>query len=196
MVCKLEKALYGLKQAGCEWYKTLKEFFYKIGYSWCNIDHSIFYIHSEEAHVNVAIATDNMAVTGMLFSMIEDFKWKLSHHFDILDMGKIHWFLNFKIKWDRTAWKIFINQKVYIEAMVKRFDLQDSGPTYLPTQPSQVFSNIQSPSTPAVTTRLVVIGWWTMVARLIDENTWNGRDKRIESRGWGSDRLQASQRQD
>jgi hypothetical protein len=45
--------------------------------------------------------------------------------------------------------KIFINQKAYIEAMAKKFDLQDSKPTYLPTQPSQALSNIQSPSTPA-----------------------------------------------
>jgi hypothetical protein len=48
MVCKLKKALYGLKQAGREWYKTLKESFYKMGYSRSNVDHSIFYIHSEK----------------------------------------------------------------------------------------------------------------------------------------------------
>jgi hypothetical protein len=47
-------------------------------------------------------------------------------------MGKIHWFLNFEIKWDRAARKIFINQKVYIEAMTKKFNLQDSKLTYLP----------------------------------------------------------------
>jgi hypothetical protein len=33
---------------------------------------------------------------------------------DISDMGKIHWFLNFEIKWDRAAQKIFINQKAYL----------------------------------------------------------------------------------
>jgi hypothetical protein len=33
--------------------------------------------------------------------------------------------------------------------MAKKFNLQDSKPTYLPAQPGEVLSNIQSPSTPA-----------------------------------------------
>jgi hypothetical protein len=101
MVCKLKKALYGLKQAGREWYKTLKEVFYKMGYSRSNVNHSVFYIHSEKAHVIVAV--DDMAVAGTPLSAIEDFKRGLLSHFDISDMGKIHWFLNFEIKWDRAA---------------------------------------------------------------------------------------------
>jgi hypothetical protein len=78
MVCKLKKALYSLKQAGREWYKTLKEVFYKMGYSRSNVDHFIFYIHSEKVHVIVAVATDDMAVAGTLLSAIEDFKRGLS----------------------------------------------------------------------------------------------------------------------
>jgi hypothetical protein len=69
-----KKALYGLKQAGREWYKTLKEVFYKMGYSRSNVNHSIFYIHSEKVHVIVAVAIDDMAVADMPLSAIEDFK--------------------------------------------------------------------------------------------------------------------------
>jgi hypothetical protein len=90
-----------------------------------------------------------MAVAGTPLSAIKDFKRGLSSHFNILDMGEIYWFLNFEIKWDRAARKIFINQKAYIEAMAKKFNLQDSKLTYLPAQPGEVLSNIQSPSTPA-----------------------------------------------
>jgi hypothetical protein len=90
MVCKLKKALYGLKQASCEWYKTLKKVFYKMGYSRSNVDHSVFYIHSKKMHVIVAVATDDIAVMGTSLSAIEDFKRGLSSHFDISDMGKIH----------------------------------------------------------------------------------------------------------
>jgi hypothetical protein len=90
-----------------------------------------------------------MAVAGTPLSAIEDFKRGLSSHFNISDMGEIHWFLNFEIKQDQAAQKIFINQKVYIEAMAKKFNLQDSKLTYLPAQPGEVLSNIQSPSTPA-----------------------------------------------
>jgi hypothetical protein len=82
-----------------------------MGYSRSNVDHSIFYIHSEKAHVIVVVATDDMAVAGMPLSAIKDFKRGLSNYFNILDIGEIHWFLNFEIKWDRAARKIFINQK-------------------------------------------------------------------------------------
>jgi hypothetical protein len=44
-----------------------------------------------------------MAITGTMLSAIEDFKRKLSCHLDISDMGKIHWFLDFEIKWDRAV---------------------------------------------------------------------------------------------
>jgi hypothetical protein len=81
-----------------------------------------------------------MAVAGMPLSAIEDFKQGLSSHFDILDMGEIHWFLSFKIKWDQAARKIFINQKAYIEAMAKKFNLQDSKLTYLPVKFYPTFS--------------------------------------------------------
>lgn len=41
-VCKLIKALYVLKQAPHVWYKTLVEFFKKLGFIRLELDHGIF----------------------------------------------------------------------------------------------------------------------------------------------------------
>jgi hypothetical protein len=139
--------MYGLKQAGREWYKTLKAAFYEIGYSRSGIDHSIFYIHSDTSHIIIAVATDDMAIAGAPLNAVEEFKLKLSRHFEISDMGEIHWFLGFEIKRDRAARAIFINQKAYIEAMTVKFRIQDAKPVYLPAQPGQLLSIEQSPST-------------------------------------------------
>ena len=41
----------------------------------------------------------------------------------ITDHGPIKWFLGFQIKWNQEAGTLLINQKAYIEAMVKILDL-------------------------------------------------------------------------
>lgn len=40
---KLQACLYGLKQAGRRWYDTLREILSKLGFTWTNADHGVFY---------------------------------------------------------------------------------------------------------------------------------------------------------
>ncbi len=47
IVWKLEKSLYGLKQASCVWYQKAKLEFNRLGFTWCDADHSIF-VHSSQ----------------------------------------------------------------------------------------------------------------------------------------------------
>jgi hypothetical protein len=108
-VCHLLKCLYGLVQAGRGWQKELTGTFLKLGYSRSSIDHSVFFRRRESEHSIIAVATDDMAVTGNSLSAVTKFKSEISEYYNITDLGEICWFLGFEIKRDRAARTISIN---------------------------------------------------------------------------------------
>ena len=64
-VLRLLKGLYGLKQAGRGWYLEMNRVFIKeLGFVRSAADHSVFYRHTAEQHLIIAVATDDMAVTS------------------------------------------------------------------------------------------------------------------------------------
>jgi hypothetical protein len=112
---------------GHKWYKTLIAFFFDIGYSQSDIDHSIFYHKTTCSYVIVTVATDDMAIARTLNS-IDNFKTKIGQHFDISDMGELSWFLGFEVKCDHAHRIISINQRSYIQAMTDKLNLSNAKP--------------------------------------------------------------------
>jgi len=96
--------LYGLKQAGQGWYEELtKVMVGKLGVKRSALDHSILYRKHNEEHTIVAMATDDMALTSKRESDIVKLKSKVSQHWEIMDGGKMQWYLGFTIEWDQVA---------------------------------------------------------------------------------------------
>ena len=123
-VLRLKKGLYGLKQAGRGWYLKMSRVFVKeLGFTRLAIDHSIFYRCDGEAHVIVAVATDDMDVMSKCAVDAEKFRSDIRKFWEITDYRPIKWFLGFEIKRDRDAKTITINQHAYIENMVEKFRL-------------------------------------------------------------------------
>ena len=149
-VLRLLKGLYGLKQAGRGWFLEMSRVFLKeLGFKRSAIDHSVFYRRTGEEHTIVAVATDDMALTGMSKrkSDAERFKSDIRKFWDITDHGPIKWFLGFEIRRDRNARTISINQRAYIEAMVEKFNLTNAKPVSTPMEVGATFTSEQSPST-------------------------------------------------
>ena len=154
-VLRLKKGLYGLKQAGRGWYLEMSRVFVKeLGFTRSAIDHSVFYRRDGEAHVIVAVATDDMAVTSKRAVDAEKFKSDIRKFWEITDHGPIKWFLGFEIKRDREARTLAINQHAYIESMVEKFRLTSAKPVSTPMEPGAQFSIDQSPSTLNQTARM------------------------------------------
>jgi hypothetical protein len=63
----------------------------------------------------------DMAVTSKCAIDAERFKSDIRKFWEITDHGPIKWFLGFKIKRDRDARMLAINQHAYIENMVEKF---------------------------------------------------------------------------
>ena len=69
------KKIVTLKQAGRGWYLEMSRVFMKeLGFARSAIDHSVFYRRDGDAHVIVAVATDDMAVTSKHAVDAEKFK--------------------------------------------------------------------------------------------------------------------------
>jgi hypothetical protein len=56
---------------------------------------------------------------------IKEMKKQLSSNFDMKDLGAMNFILGMEIKRDRATRKIWLNQKKYIETILKRFNMQD-----------------------------------------------------------------------
>jgi len=147
--CRLLKGLYGLKQAGRGWYLEMSNVFLKeMGFKWSAVDHSVFYRRTSDEHTIVAVATDDMALTSKRMIDAETFKTEIHRQWDITDHGPINWFLGFKIKCDREARTISINQHAYIEGIVEKYGLTNAKPVTTPMEPGVQLSSDQGPSTP------------------------------------------------
>ena len=70
----------------------------------------MYYHRKGEEHTIVDVATDDMALTSKHAEDAQCFKTEIKRFWDIMDHGPIKWFLGFKIKRDRDARMLAINQ--------------------------------------------------------------------------------------
>jgi hypothetical protein len=147
-VCRLLEGLYGLKQAGREWYNQLRRTFIdKMKFTRSATDHSVFFRHGPNSVV-VAVSTDDMLVAASTITAVADFKSQLASHYELTNLGEIRWLLGFRIRRDRIARTMSINQCAYIESVADKFRLTDSKPTYTPMDPGIILSKAQCPIKP------------------------------------------------
>ena len=78
------------------WYKEMGGVFVnKLGFKKSAVDHSIFYRKNRDEHTNVAVVTNDMAITLKQKEDVEKLKKELGQHWKILDLGELEWYLGF-----------------------------------------------------------------------------------------------------
>eukprot|EP00253_Pinus_taeda_P007479 PITA_07479 len=103
-VCKLKKALYGLKQAPRAWYSRIDAYL---------------------------IENDDLIFTSNDASLIADFKVVMKSEFEMTDLGFLRYFLGIEV--DQSENGVFISQDKYVEAVLKRFNMQNIKAAVTPT---------------------------------------------------------------
>ncbi len=101
VVWKLEKSLYGLKQASRSWYQKTKDKFSHLGFTCCDVDHSVF-IHNGwgQKFCIIALYVDDLMVLSNNINLLDQKMDKLKDTFKMKDLGPIHWFLGLEITQD------------------------------------------------------------------------------------------------
>ena len=115
----------------------------------------------------IAVATDDMAITGNSDQAVTRFKNEIKRVYKITDLGNLCWFLGMDIKHNRATCTISINQSAYIEGMATKFGLTSAKPVHVPMLPGKVLSCDQSPSTPAEATKMSKIPYGNMIGHVL-----------------------------
>jgi hypothetical protein len=84
---------------------------------------------------------------GNNMDAINEVKNKLSSNFDMKDLGAMKFILRMEIKRDQVARKIWLNQKNYIETVLKHFKMQDCKPVKVPIPVGARLTGEQCPKT-------------------------------------------------
>jgi hypothetical protein len=94
---KLFKSIYGLKQAGRKWYEVVCRTLANFGFTKCEADPAVFFIHSNNNIIILAIHVDDCTITGTCTNLIQEYKAKIKSKHSLTDLGPVNWLLGIKI---------------------------------------------------------------------------------------------------
>ncbi len=131
-VCKLDKGLYGLHQSGRIWYETLKRVLLKMGLKPCKSEPCVFY--SPKGNLIITTYVDDLLCYGTRRA-IDKAKRKLSKAFEVRDLGKVSLVQSIRVQRSETG-SVMIDQKPYIEEILKEFQMENCRPMKTPMIPN------------------------------------------------------------
>lgn len=86
--------MYSLKQAPCAWYNWIEAYIFKEQFEKYNCEHTLFIkTRNEGKIVVVRLCVDNIIFTSNNENMFVKFKNSMKLEFDMIDLGKMKYFL-------------------------------------------------------------------------------------------------------
>ena len=70
LVCRLNRVIYSLKQAVHEWYEHLCRILFSLGFSHCQVAHTVFYRYRDGEVLVLAVDVNDMMITGNMKAAI------------------------------------------------------------------------------------------------------------------------------
>ena len=124
-VYKLKKALYGLKQAPRAWYNRIETYFVKKRFERCSYEHTLFTKTGNGGKILiVSLYVDDLIFIGNDESMFVKFKNSMKLEFNMIDLGKMKYFLGVEVLQNPKG--IYISQRKYAKEVLKRFRMEKS----------------------------------------------------------------------
>ncbi|KAG5674318.1 hypothetical protein PVAND_004295 [Polypedilum vanderplanki] len=131
-VCKLNKAIYGLKQAGRQWNIKLDFTLKKIGLKNSKLDPCIYFDGCLE--LIMAIYVDDLLIFYENEERLNELRSELKQNFKMKDIGIAKSCIGIRIHQSDDG--IYLDQKVYIKEILKRFGMLDAKPVSNPCDTS------------------------------------------------------------
>lgn len=144
-ICKLHKSLYGLKQASRIWNLKLDDCLKKCGLIQSKTDSCIYYRMTEDIILIVAIYVDDMIIFSNNVKAKTSLKNELMSQFKMKDIGEARFVLGMQIIRDRKNNKLWLDQQLYIEEILKRYKMWDCNPVDSPVLLGEKLSKNMSP---------------------------------------------------
>jgi Reverse transcriptase (RNA-dependent DNA polymerase) len=150
-VLRLVKTLYGLKQSGRRWYQKLSSVFDSLGFKQCAVDQAVYFraIGTKGDLTVVVVHVDDCSIVATTIRLVEELKAGLRAHFEVTDLGELHWMLGIEVKRDRPGRVVHLSQRAYIDAILRRHQLADLKPLSTPMDHQVRLSTEQKPASAA-----------------------------------------------
>lgn len=142
-IVKLNKSLYGLKKSPKYWNEKFNSVITKEGFASSKCDSCFYSRCNSNSQTYVLLYVDDILIFGNDEKQICDLKSKLNKEFKMKDLGLVSNFLGINVKQDLENNITTLDQKEYLENVLKRFDMQDCKPMSTPMDPNstEIFKN-------------------------------------------------------
>ena len=143
------RALYGSMQ-GAQRLDVMKHTsLTKIGYKRMAAESSIYFTlpPSPLGLSIICTVSDDFAIVSATKEISQEIKRRLSTIWTITDKGPIKWMLNLRIRRDRPAGILKLEQSAYVERKLREFGIEHLPAKKLPMDPRKVLSASQCPTT-------------------------------------------------
>jgi len=100
----------------------LKQFLESLKFHYINVDHFIF-VNCKKKLIIIIYVDDLLIVDSKSIAKISKLKKKFVDRFKITNLKSCYYYLNMKITRDRRNYTLHISQRIYIEKMLKRFNM-------------------------------------------------------------------------
>ena len=99
-VLKLKKGMYGTRQGGHVWYEEMRGMLTEMGYTWTEVDHTVFVRDTDGFPDIITLYVDNMGLISESLECILQDKEALSKHYQMTDLSEMGWILGIQITHD------------------------------------------------------------------------------------------------
>lgn len=131
--------MYGLKQASFQWNQKLDDTLKKFDLESCKMDACIYY--SSDQNLIVAIYVDDFLIFYKDVKLLNALKSKLCNKFKMKDMGLAKTCIGIRI--NQLEDRIELDQSIYINEILKRFNMIECKPIRNPADTSiKLYSNM------------------------------------------------------
>lgn len=134
LVCHLNRSLYGLKQASRAWNERFHAFVGKQGFKRGLSDQCLYMKRSGSNAIYLLLYVDDILIIGPNLNEIVAVKRSLAGEFEMTDIGDVKNFLGMRIERDIEQRYMRISQRVFLEGLLRRFNMQECKPISTPIE--------------------------------------------------------------
>jgi hypothetical protein len=144
-VCKLKKALNGIRQAPRQWFAKLREALLELGFKATVLDPTIFHRNADGHYFIVVVFVDDLLITASEQAALDEFKKELAKRFEIKCLGPVRTYLGMEVYRDEPGRLMHLSQQAYINALIRRFGMEDARAVDIPITVGHDLTNPAGP---------------------------------------------------
>jgi hypothetical protein len=145
--CKLQRSIYGLKQVSRSWNKRFDDEVKHLEFIQSEEEPCVYKKVSGNYVVFLVLYVDDILLIRNFIPLLERTKSSLKDIFSMKDLGEAQYILGIKICRDRPRRLIGLSQYVYIDKVLKRFNMQNSKKENVPMTQGITLSKSQCATT-------------------------------------------------